>query len=111
MSRLHISNPNGFPINSPYHKHVRYTPLMRPVYLTFPVAGIQVLDGKYFCNESTCRVELSLLGAKSTGNFKCEVSGDAPHFKLAAKEDNMTVAGTWMQRCAGRGWALHLTHY
>ncbi|EDW59326.1 uncharacterized protein beat-Va [Drosophila virilis] len=70
----------------------RYTPLMRPVYLTFPVAGIQVLDGKYFCNESTCRVDLSLLGAKSTGSFKCEVSGDAPHFKLAAKEDNMTVA-------------------
>ncbi|EDV93268.1 GH19206 [Drosophila grimshawi] len=70
----------------------RYTPLMRPVYITFPVAGIQVLDGKYFCNESTCRVDLSLLGAKSTGNFKCEVSGDAPHFKLAAKEDNMTVA-------------------
>lgn len=73
----------------------RYTPLMRPVYITFPVAGIQVLEGKYFCNESTCRVELSLLGAKSTGNFKCEVSGDAPHFKLAAKEDNMTVAGKW----------------
>ncbi|KAM8705126.1 hypothetical protein ACLKA7_009567 [Drosophila subpalustris] len=70
----------------------RYTPLMRPVYLKFPVAGIQVLDGKYFCNESTCRVDLSLLGAKSTGTFKCEVSGDAPHFKLAAKEDNMTVA-------------------
>ncbi|XP_034486014.1 uncharacterized protein LOC117790626 [Drosophila innubila] len=70
----------------------RYTPLMRPVYLKFPVAGIQVLDGKYFCNESTCRVDLSLLGAKSTGTFKCEVSGDAPHFKLAAREDNMTVA-------------------
>lgn len=87
---------------------------MRPVYLTFPVAGIQVLEGKYFCNESTCRVELSLLGAKSTGNFKCEVSGDAPHFKLAAKEDNMTVAGTWRwcrQREWERAWAKHLTHY
>ncbi|EDW14403.1 uncharacterized protein LOC6572836 isoform X2 [Drosophila mojavensis] len=70
----------------------RYSPLMRPVYMTFPVAGIQVLDGKYFCNESTCRVDLSLLGAKSTGTYMCEVSGDAPHFKLAAKEDNMTVA-------------------
>lgn len=78
---------------------------MRPVYLTFPVAGIQVLDGKYFCNESTCRVDLSLLGAKSTGNFKCEVSGDAPHFKLAAKEDNMTVAGE-----AEAQTVNHLTH-
>lgn len=84
----------------------RYTPLMRPVYLKFPVAGIQVLDGKYFCNESTCRVDLSLLGAKSTGTFKCEVSGDAPHFKLAAKEDNMTVAG------GQRAWTIkHLSHY
>lgn len=89
---------------------------MRPVYITFPVAGIQVLEGKYFCNESTCRVELSLLGAKSTGNFKCEVSGDAPHFKLAAKEDNMTVAGKCERErerevWQGAGWAKHLTHY
>lgn len=71
----------------------RYSPMMHPVYMKFPVAGVQVQDGKYFCNESTCRVDLSLVGAKSTGTYKCEVSGDAPHFKLAAKGDNMTVAG------------------
>ncbi|XP_030369782.1 uncharacterized protein LOC115620608 [Scaptodrosophila lebanonensis] len=70
----------------------RYTPLMHPVYMKFPVVGVQVLDGKYFCNESTCRVDLSMLGGKSSGVYKCEVSGDAPHFKLAAREDNMTVA-------------------
>lgn len=67
--------------------------MMHPVYMKFPVAGVQVQDGKYFCNESTCRVDLSLVGAKSTGTYECEVSGDAPHFKLAAKGDNMTVAG------------------
>ncbi|XP_049306554.1 uncharacterized protein LOC105232926 [Bactrocera dorsalis] len=70
----------------------RYSPMMHPVYMKFPVAGVQVQDGKYFCNESTCRVDLSLVGAKSTGTYECEVSGDAPHFKLAAKGDNMTVA-------------------
>jgi len=61
--------------------------------MTFDVAGLQVLEGKYVCNESSCRLDLSLQGAKSTGLYKCEVSGDAPHFKLADKADNMTVAG------------------
>ncbi|XP_037956740.1 uncharacterized protein LOC119686270 [Teleopsis dalmanni] len=70
----------------------RYSPMMHPVYMKFPVIGVQVQDGKYYCNESTCRLELSLLSAKSTGTYKCEVSGDAPLFQLAAKADNMTVA-------------------
>uniref|UniRef100_A0A1A9WMZ8 Ig-like domain-containing protein n=1 Tax=Glossina brevipalpis TaxID=37001 RepID=A0A1A9WMZ8_9MUSC len=70
----------------------RYSPMMHPVYIKFPVVGVQMPDGKYFCNESTCRVDLSMLSAKSSGVYKCEVSGDAPHFQLAAKEDNMTVA-------------------
>jgi len=72
---------------------IRYSPLTSPIYMTFGVPGLQVLDGKYLCNESSCRLDLSLQGAKSTGLYKCEVSGDAPHFKLADKADNMTVAG------------------
>ncbi|EDW81719.1 uncharacterized protein Dwil_GK10863 [Drosophila willistoni] len=88
---------SGHTLNSVkwYKDHLeffRYTPLMHPVYIKFPVTGLQVLDGSYYCNESSCRLGLSLQGAKSTGVYKCEVSGDAPHFKLAAKEDNMTVA-------------------
>ncbi|KAH8242856.1 hypothetical protein KR032_002604, partial [Drosophila birchii] len=71
---------------------IRYSPLASPIYMTFGVPGLQVLDGKYMCNESSCRLDLSLQGAKSTGVYKCEVSGDAPHFKLADKADNMTVA-------------------
>lgn len=67
--------------------------MMHPVYIKFPVTGVHMPDGKYYCNESTCRVELNMLSAKSSGVYKCEVSGDAPHFKLAAKEDNLTVAG------------------
>lgn len=71
----------------------RYSPMMHPVYIKFPVTGVHLPDGKYYCNESSCKVELSMLSAKSSGVYKCEVSGDAPHFQLAAKEDNMTVAG------------------
>lgn len=67
--------------------------MTHPVYIKFPVVGVHLPDGKYFCNESSCRVELSMLSAKSSGVYKCEVSGDSPLFQLAAKEDNMTVAG------------------
>lgn len=67
--------------------------MMHPVYMKFPVDGVQVLDGKNFCNESSCRVELSSLGIKSSGVYRCEVSGDAPHFKLTTRAANMTVAG------------------
>ncbi|KAH8330464.1 hypothetical protein KR067_003423 [Drosophila pandora] len=75
-----------------HEEFFRYSPLTSPIYMTFGVQGLQVLDGKYLCNESSCRLDLSLQGAKSTGVYKCEVSGDAPHFKLADKADNMTVA-------------------
>ncbi|XP_017145537.1 uncharacterized protein LOC108157845 [Drosophila miranda] len=75
-----------------HEEFFRYSPLASPIYMTFGVPGLQVLDGKYLCNESSCRLDLSLQGARSTGLYKCEVSGDAPHFKLADKADNMTVA-------------------
>ncbi|KAH8268001.1 hypothetical protein KR018_004178, partial [Drosophila ironensis] len=75
-----------------HEEFFRYSPLSSPIYMTFGVQGLQVLDGKYLCNESSCRLDLSLQGAKSSGLYKCEVSGDAPHFKLADKADNMTVA-------------------
>ncbi|EDW97158.1 uncharacterized protein LOC6536877 [Drosophila yakuba] len=75
-----------------HEEFFRYSPLTSPIYMTFEVQGLQVLEGKYVCNESSCRLDLSLQGAKSTGLYKCEVSGDAPHFKLADKADNMTVA-------------------
>lgn len=70
----------------------RYSPMMHPVYMIFPVDGIHVSDGSNICNETTCKVELSLLGKKSSGVYRCEVSGDAPLFQLATKAANMTVA-------------------
>jgi len=41
-------------------------------------------------------VELEKLTAHSSGQYRCEVSGDAPEFKLIDQTANMTVGG----RCA-----------
>ncbi|KAH8417619.1 hypothetical protein KR222_002821 [Zaprionus bogoriensis] len=69
----------------------RYAPLMQTVFRKFPVAGVQLIDDGQECNESSCRVELNLLGVKSSGVYRCEVSGDAPHFELTARSANMSV--------------------
>lgn len=66
---------------------------MQTVFRKFPVAGVQLIDEGYECNESSCRVDLNLLGIKSSGVYRCEVSGDAPHFKLTARSANMSVEG------------------
>ncbi|XP_033164396.1 uncharacterized protein LOC117143708 [Drosophila mauritiana] len=69
----------------------RYSPLTPPTYIPFAVEGVQLIDDGNECNESSCRVELNLLGVKSSGVYRCEVSGDAPHFQLTARDANMTV--------------------
>ncbi|XP_034663431.1 uncharacterized protein LOC117898285 [Drosophila subobscura] len=69
----------------------RYSPLTPPTYIPFAVDGVQLIDDGNECNESSCRVELNLLGFKSSGVYRCEVSGDAPHFQLTARDANMSV--------------------
>jgi len=74
------------------------------------VEGVQLIDDGNECNESSCRVELNLLGVKSSGVYRCEVSGDAPHFQLTARDANMTVEGefTWAKGLeSGQGaWVM-----
>lgn len=70
----------------------RYSPMMHPMYMKFPVVGVQVADSINFCNETICRVDLCLLSKNSSGVYRCEVSEDAPYFMLTAKTANMTVA-------------------
>ncbi|XP_055908393.1 uncharacterized protein LOC129943155 [Eupeodes corollae] len=70
----------------------RYSPMMHPYYMKFPVEGVELQDNKHLCNSSICQIELGTLGKNSSGVYRCEVSGDAPHFKLTTKEANMTVA-------------------
>lgn len=58
--------------------------------------GVRLIDGGNECNEYSCRVELNLLGVQSSGVYRCEVSGDAPHFQLTARDANMSVEGEYL---------------
>ena len=67
--------------------------MMHPIFMKFPVDGIAIPNDKYFCNEMICNIDLGQLTQKSSGSYRCEVSGDAPEFKLTTRTSNMTVAG------------------
>lgn len=70
----------------------RYSPMMHPFYMKFPVDGAEAQDNRHYCNSSICRIELVSLSKKSSGVYRCEVSGDSPQFKITTKTANMTVA-------------------
>ncbi|KAL5283388.1 hypothetical protein ACFFRR_005958 [Megaselia abdita] len=70
----------------------RYSPLTYPPYMKFPVDGIEIADNAYTCNQTMCKIQFGQLRINSTGDFRCEASGDAPHFKVASKVAHMTVA-------------------
>ncbi|XP_050317373.1 uncharacterized protein LOC126751284 isoform X2 [Bactrocera neohumeralis] len=69
----------------------RYSPLTPPTTNWFPVKGVTIADGSSHCNQFICNVELEKLNVHSSGSYRCEVSGDAPEFKLIDKTANMTV--------------------
>jgi len=71
----------------------RYSPLTPPTTNWFPVKGVTIADGSPHCNQFICNVELEKLSAHSSGQYRCEVSGDAPEFKLIDQTANMTVGG------------------
>ncbi|ALC45851.1 beat-Vc [Drosophila busckii] len=69
----------------------RYSPLTPPTTNWFPVKGVTIADGSSLCNQFMCNVELEKLNVNSSGQYRCEVSGDAPEFKLIDKAANLTV--------------------
>lgn len=73
----------------------RYSPKTPPTYNTFPVRGITISSGSYFCNQFMCNAEIDGLSQLSSGTYKCEVSEDAPEFKLIDQTANMTVGGMY----------------
>lgn len=75
----------------------RYSPLTPPTTNWFPVKGVTIANGSPHCNQFICNVELEKLNASSSGQYRCEVSGDAPEFKLIDQSANMTVGGTYKQ--------------
>ena len=71
----------------------RYSPMMpQQPFMSFSVEGIHV-GSDHMCNEKFCTIHLDNLSGETTGNYRCEVSGDAPEFKLVHETSNMTVVG------------------
>jgi hypothetical protein len=70
----------------------RYAPFLPQKNLLFPVEGVHV-SGEHYCNEKRCSINLDNLNTDSSGAFRCEVSGDAPEFRIVHETNNMTVIG------------------
>lgn len=75
--------------------YIRYAPLMpTKQIMKFDVDGVQ-LSPDYVCNKQFCTIHLENLSKKTSGSYRCEISGDWPEFKLSHEEANLTVAGEW----------------
>lgn len=82
---------------------------MTPAIMTFPVVGVSLpKDQTYICTRTTCTITLSHLEPKTSGSYGCEVSGDAPEFKLDSQTANMTIAGNISEANGGQDIALDL---
>ncbi|XP_055522951.1 uncharacterized protein LOC129717131 [Wyeomyia smithii] len=68
----------------------RYAPMLSPKIKTFPVEGV-VLANENLCHQHLCQIRLTNLERRSGGEYRCEISGDAPKFALANGSRNMTV--------------------
>lgn len=77
-----------------FYIHGRYTPMDYPNFRQFDQDGVTLGDQRTFnCDKRSCTIALRELSAKSSGAYRCEISGDAPEFKLASRTANMTVGG------------------
>lgn len=73
--------------------HDRYTPMMYPTIMKFNVDGVTLREQTFNCNKYTCSISLEQLRPRTSGAYRCEISGDSPEFKLVSETANMTVAG------------------
>ncbi|KAJ3660038.1 hypothetical protein Zmor_011694 [Zophobas morio] len=75
------------------HEFFRYTPHHQPHTRSFPVPGIHLVYDGINCSMVHCKLRLKdLTRDHSGGAYCCEVSSDAPTFRLASKTHNVTVA-------------------
>lgn len=79
----------------------RYTPTQPPYVLKFPVSGVTVLSKESVCVRGRCDLVLTNLSIQETsGEYRCEVSSEAPAFRIASRTMNISVAGkTLFFRC------------
>lgn len=72
----------------------RYAPLMFPSIMNFPLQGVTISkSADQYCDTRSCCVKLEDLQQSTSGQYRCEISGDAPEFKLVHAVANMTIAG------------------
>ncbi|XP_072398010.1 uncharacterized protein [Diabrotica undecimpunctata] len=71
----------------------RYMPRGQQKTLLFPVPGVQVRSSETDCSQVRCKITLSGLSRiHSSGAYRCEISSEAPAFRLASETHNVTVA-------------------
>lgn len=76
--------------------YFRFMPHQQPHMVSFPVAGVHMVPESTSCGQSRCKVRLTgLTRDHSGGSYRCEVSTEAPTFRLASETHNVTVAGRY----------------
>lgn len=92
------------------HEFYRYAPSGPTNYVQYPVPGVTVDTNRSHCTRDTCELWLvALQRPYSSGAYRCEVSSEAPAFRLASQTYNITVAGKnmmmWLISCVN--WAFN----
>ncbi|KAK9879432.1 hypothetical protein WA026_006501 [Henosepilachna vigintioctopunctata] len=76
------------------HEFFRYSPAGNQRLLQFQVMGVHVDVSRTQCSMTSCNLLLNELSKTfSSGAYRCEVSTEAPAFRLASQTHNITVAG------------------
>ncbi|KAJ8948902.1 hypothetical protein NQ318_020488 [Aromia moschata] len=71
----------------------RYMPRQKPNVMLFPVAGVHLASHGTNCSHNYCKVRLQKLTRDHSGGaYRCEISSEAPAFRLASETHNVTVA-------------------
>lgn len=72
----------------------RYMPKPKPNTMTFPVEGVNLVKEQSNCKTTHCKIKLrNLTREQSGGAYRCEISSEAPAFRLTSETHNITVAG------------------
>lgn len=72
----------------------RYQPNQQPHIMIFPVQGISMVTHATDCGEHRCKVMLTnLTRMHSSGNYTCEISTEAPAFRLASETRDISIVG------------------
>ncbi|XP_056636951.1 uncharacterized protein LOC130445382 [Diorhabda sublineata] len=71
----------------------RYMPAGPQRYITFPVPGVYSKPSDAECRIGRCKIVLTNLSRiHTTGSYRCEISSEAPAFRLASETHNISVA-------------------